>query len=168
MDQGLIAAQASLTTIPGTLRKTLSTTDRAPRWLWNGAPEVSRESRHEQQAGPVRSERLHVFGRVRRSRLRRSHRDLREYADVAMVNYSDSSGLWRIYARPDESRMKIGPSLARSLGGAFGPEVTFVPPTMGETRQTAQSWLASRGRPCMVTNGRLLVSPQWEFTYACG
>ena len=91
-----------------------------------------------------------------------------EYADVAMVSYSDSSGLWRIYDRPDDNRMKIGPSLARSLGGAFGPEVTFVPPTMGETRQTAQSWLASRGRACTVTTGRLLVSPQWEFNYACG
>ena len=91
-----------------------------------------------------------------------------EYADVAMVNYSDSSGLWRIYDRPDENRMKIGPSLARSLGGAFGPEVTFVPPTMGETQRTAQNWLASRGRSCAVTNGRLLVSPQYEFQYACG
>ncbi len=91
-----------------------------------------------------------------------------EYADVAMVNYSDSSGLWRIYDRPDENRMKIGPSLARTLSGAFGPEVTFVPPTIGETQRTAQSWLASRGRSCTVTNGRLLVSPQWEFTYACG
>jgi hypothetical protein len=91
-----------------------------------------------------------------------------EYADVAMVNYSDSSGLWRIYDMPGENRMKIGPSLARTFGGAFGPEVTFVPPTMGETRQTAQSWLSGRGRPCTITNGRLLVSPQWEFQYACG
>ena len=91
--------------------------------------------------------RLHMPERMRRSRLRRSDRHPDEYADVAMVNYSDSSGLWRIYDRPDENRMKIGPSLARSLGGAFGPEVTFVPPTMGETQRTAQSWLASRGRP---------------------
>ena len=91
-----------------------------------------------------------------------------EYADVAMANYSDSSGLWRIFDKPDENRLKIGPSLARSLGGAFGPEVTFVPPTMGETQRTAQNWLASRGRQCSVTSGRLLVSPQWEFRYACG
>ena len=67
-----------------------------------------------------------------------------EYADVAMVNYSDSSGLWRIHDRPDENRMKIGPSLARSLGGAFGPDVTFVPPTMGETQRTAQSCARNR------------------------
>lgn len=62
-----------------------------------------------------------------------------DYADVAVVSYSDSSGLWRISDMPNENRLKIGPSLARSIGGAFGPEVTFVPPTMGETQRTAQS-----------------------------
>ena len=92
-----------------------------------------------------------------------------EYADVAMVNYSDPAGLWRIYDRPGENRMKIGPSLARTFGGAFGPEVTFVPPTMGETRQTAQSWLSSRGRPCMITNGRLLaIAIEANFTQHLG
>ena len=91
-----------------------------------------------------------------------------EYAAVPMVSYSDSSGLWRIFDMPEENRMKIGPSLARSLGGAFGPEVTFVPPTMGETQRTAQNWLASRGRGCSVVQGRLLVSPQYEFMYSCG
>jgi len=91
-----------------------------------------------------------------------------EYAAVPLVSYSDSSGLWRIFDKPDENRLKIGPSLARSLGGSFGPEVTFVPPTMRETQRTAQNWLASRGRACAVADGRLLVSPQWEFRYSCG
>ena len=91
-----------------------------------------------------------------------------DYADVAVVSYTDSSGLWRISDMPDENRLKIGPSLARSIGGAFGPEVTFVPPTMRETQLTAQNWLASRGRACSITEGHLLVSPQYEFRYACG
>jgi hypothetical protein len=91
-----------------------------------------------------------------------------EYADTPIASYTDSSGLWRIADKPEENRLKIGPSLARSIGGSFGPEVTFVPPTMRETQRTAQNWLASRGRACTVTEGRLLVSPQWEFTYSCG
>jgi len=91
-----------------------------------------------------------------------------DYADVAVVSYTDSSGLWRISDMPGENRLKIGPSLARSIGGAFGPEVTFVPPTMSETQRTAQNWLARSGRACSITDGRLLVSPQYEFRYACG
>lgn len=90
-----------------------------------------------------------------------------EYADVAMTSYTDSSGLWRIYDKPDESRLKIGPSLARSIGGAFGPEVTFVPPTMRETQHTAQDWLANRGRSCSIVDGHLLVGPLYEFRYSC-
>ena len=91
-----------------------------------------------------------------------------EYSAVPVVSYTDRNGLWRISDMPEESRLKIGPSLARSIGGSFGPEVTFVPPTMRETQGTAQSWLASSGRTCTITDGRLLVSPQWEFRYACG
>jgi hypothetical protein len=91
-----------------------------------------------------------------------------QYADAPVVSYTDSSGLWRISDMPSENRLKIGPSLARSIGGSFGPQVTFVPPTMRETQRTAQAWLASSGRPCSITDGRLLVSPQWEFTYSCG
>ena len=91
----------------------------------------------------------------------------REYTGTPVASYSDSSGLWRILDKRDESRLTISPSLSRSIGAAFGPEVTFVPPTPQETQRTAQNWLASRGRPCSITGGQLLISPQWEFTYSC-
>jgi hypothetical protein len=91
----------------------------------------------------------------------------REYTGTPVASYTDRSGLWRILDKPDESRLTISPSLARSIGSAFGPEVTFVPPTPQETQRTAQNWLASSGRACAITSGRLLISPQWEFTYSC-
>jgi hypothetical protein len=91
-----------------------------------------------------------------------------EYAGVRAVNYSNRDGLWRISDMPEEGRMKIGPSLSRTIVGAsFGAGVTFVPPTGRETAGTAEQWLASIGRACVITEVTPLFREQWEFRYAC-
>jgi hypothetical protein len=91
-----------------------------------------------------------------------------QYAGVPVVNYSNEDGLWRISDMPQEGRMKIGPSLSRTIVGAsFGADVTFVPPTGRETASTAEQWLASIGRACVITEGTPLFREQWEFRYSC-
>lgn len=90
-----------------------------------------------------------------------------EYAETPVVEYENAGGSWRIADKPTESRLKIGPSLARSFSAAFGNTVTFVELPREEYQTAVEGWLASAGRSCMVTNGQLLVSPQWEFRYSC-
>src|SRR5262245_37252624 len=91
-----------------------------------------------------------------------------QYAAVPVANYSNEHGLWRISDMPEEGRLKIGPSLSRtSVGASFGADVTFVPPSRGETASTAEQWLASIGRACVITDGTPLFREQWEFRYSC-
>ena len=90
-----------------------------------------------------------------------------EYAGTPVVQYENADGSWRIYDKADEGRLKIGPSLAGSLSAAFGGVVTFAALPKDDYQGTVESWLASTGRMCTVTDGYLLVSPQWEFRYSC-
>jgi hypothetical protein len=90
-----------------------------------------------------------------------------EYAETPVAEYENQSGSWRIADKPTEGRLKIGPSLARSFSAAFGSPVTFTDMPAQEYQAAVEGWLASSGRMCRVTDGRLLVSPQWEFRYSC-
>jgi hypothetical protein len=91
-----------------------------------------------------------------------------QYAAVPVVNYSNGDGLWRISDMPQEARLKIGPSLSRTIVAAsFGAGVTFSGPTGRETAITAEQWLASIGRACVITEGTPLFREQWEFRYSC-
>ena len=90
-----------------------------------------------------------------------------EYSETPIMEYEDAGGSWRIADKAAENRLKIGPSLARSFSAAFGGTVTFVEQPREQYEAAVLGWLASSGRTCMVTSGQLLVSPQWEFRYAC-
>jgi hypothetical protein len=90
-----------------------------------------------------------------------------EYAATPVVEYENTGGEWRIADKPAENRLKIGPSLARSFSAAFGGTVTFAELPRVEYQTAVEGWLASSGRTCMVTDGQLLVNPQWEFRYSC-
>jgi hypothetical protein len=90
-----------------------------------------------------------------------------QYAGTPVVRYDNAGGSWRISDKPNEGRLKIGPSLAGSFSAAFGRAVTFTAPPRDEYQDTVEEWLAGRGRNCSVTEGYLLVDPQWEFKYSC-
>ena len=90
-----------------------------------------------------------------------------QYAGTPVVRYDDAGGSWRISDKPNEGRLKIGPSLAGSFSAAFGRVVTFTAPPKDEYQDTVEGWLTSTGRSCTVTDGYLLVDPQWEFKYSC-
>ena len=90
-----------------------------------------------------------------------------QYAGTPIVRYDNAGGSWRISDKPNEGRLKIGPSLAGSFSAAFGRVVTFTAPPRNEYQRTVEGWLTSTGRSCTVTDGYLLVDPQWEFKYSC-
>lgn len=90
-----------------------------------------------------------------------------QYAGMPVVRYDNAGGSWRITDKPNEGRLKIGPSLAGSFSAAFGRTVTFTALPRDEYQEAVQDWLSSTGRQCTVTDGNLLVDPQWEFRYAC-
>jgi hypothetical protein len=90
-----------------------------------------------------------------------------QYAGTPVVRYDNAGGSWRISDKPREGRLKIGPSLAGSFSAAFGRTVTFTAPPKDEYQDTVEGWLTSTGRNCTVTEGYLLVDPQWEFKYSC-
>jgi hypothetical protein len=90
-----------------------------------------------------------------------------QYSGTPVVRYDNDGGSWRISDKPNEGRLKIGPSLAGSFGAAFGRVVTFTPLPKDEYQETVEDWLSSTGRRCTVTDGYLLIDPQWEFKYAC-
>ena len=90
-----------------------------------------------------------------------------QYNGTPIVRYDTAGGSWRISDKPNEGRLKIGPSLAGSFSAAFGRVATFTTPPKEEYQETVEDWLMSTGRSCSVTDGYLLVDPQWEFKYAC-
>lgn len=90
-----------------------------------------------------------------------------QYAGTPIARYDNAGGSWRISDKPDEGRLKIGPSLAGSFSAAFGRMVTFTAPPRDEYQEAVEGWLNSTGRSCTVTDGYLLVDPQWEFKYSC-
>ena len=90
-----------------------------------------------------------------------------QYAGTPVMRYDNAGGSWRISDKPNEGRLKIGPSLAGSFSAAFGRMVTFTAPPRDEYQGAVEGWLNSTGRSCTVTDGYLLVDPQWEFKYSC-
>jgi hypothetical protein len=90
-----------------------------------------------------------------------------QYARTPVMRYMNVSGAWRIYDKATEGRLKVAPSLAQSFSAVFGKTITFGDLPKAEYEDAAEGWLASSGRMCRITDGTLLVHPDWEFKYLC-
>lgn len=92
------------------------------------------------------------------------------YSGTKPFDYQHKGATWRIYDQPENSRLMITPSLAKSgelgvtrvttLGNSTAPYATAEP-----YRPAATAYLASKG--CTITEGNLVITPQYEFSYAC-
>lgn len=75
----------------------------------------------------------------------------------------------RIFDRPDHGHLMITPTIAKSaaLGAGAGITLGIWKPGMETSpmQNAAKHWLDSTGRKTTITSGKLLVKPQWEFTY---
>lgn len=79
---------------------------------------------------------------------------------------------YRVFDKPTASRMMVTSSLGAAAGqgalkGLTLGAVESAPPKP-RFQKAAETFLASTGRAdCRITDGYLLVNPQWEFTYDC-
>ncbi|MGE3230370.1 MAG: hypothetical protein AB7J30_13135 [Hyphomicrobium sp.] len=93
------------------------------------------------------------------------------YQGTPLAEFQNEDDTFRIFDKPQESRLMITPSLGTTMvsgavsGATFNAVSTAVPKPVYE--KAVLGYLQSTGRACMVVDGALLVTPQWEFKYRC-
>ena len=90
---------------------------------------------------------------------------IENYKGVDIERFDYAGQTFRIFDKPEESRLMITPSIGKAaLGGA-----TFGAANTAEMTYTnaAQEYLNSTGRKCIVSDLKLVVKPQWETFYNC-
>lgn len=93
------------------------------------------------------------------------------YQGTPLAEYQNEDDTFRIFDKPQESRLMITPSIATAMATGAVKGVTFhavpadVPKAVFE--KAVIGYLQSTGRSCAVVDGALLVAPQWEFRYRC-
>jgi hypothetical protein len=94
-----------------------------------------------------------------------------QYNDVAVIAFDHAGHGWRIFDKPGEGRLMITPSIGRAAGVGAATGATFglanTQIRREEFQGAAEAWLASTQRRCTVTEGALVIEPQWEFMYTC-
>lgn len=94
------------------------------------------------------------------------------YSDISPVKFQYAGKTWRVFDKPSEGRLMITPSLGDAAaagaiegltfglsGNASGPEGAF--------HSASAAFLEQRSGSCRITNGALIIDPQWEFFYSC-
>lgn len=97
---------------------------------------------------------------------------LENYTGVQVQRIQANGETWRIFDKPGEGRLMITPSIGRaaSVGAAQGATLGLSDggrDTVQEFQAAAQAYLENRDGSCTITNGALVVSPQYEFFYVC-
>jgi hypothetical protein len=97
---------------------------------------------------------------------------LDNYSGVTPTRFNDGREDWRVFDKPHENRLMITPTLGDSAAGGAALGLTFgasgpVGGPEGNFQRGAQAWLDASGRKCRITNGALVVAPQYEFFYTC-
>lgn len=97
---------------------------------------------------------------------------MKTYGDVQPVNFAAHGKTWRVFDKPESGLIMLTPSLGdAALAGAAEGATLWLAGSMDPTQLVFQSaakdYLASTGRNCQILTARLVVDPQWEFSYAC-
>jgi hypothetical protein len=93
------------------------------------------------------------------------------YGEAPLQKISTRYDEFRVFDKPTDNRLMITPSLGNTAGNAFVGGL-LLNPTIGATprpvyQEAVEKFLADSGRDCRVTDGYLIVEPQWEFRYSC-
>jgi len=84
----------------------------------------------------------------------------------------DNARTYRIFDKPEESRLMITPSLGASAGSGAVRGLTLGladgEPAANVYRDVAMAYVASTGRNCTAVETTLIVTPQYEVKYQCG
>ncbi len=94
------------------------------------------------------------------------------YGDVKPVNFDAYGRTWRVFDKPESGLIMLTPSIGdAAIAGAAEGATLGLAGSMDATQLVFQSaakdFLASTGRNCRILTARLVVDPQWEFSYAC-
>jgi hypothetical protein len=93
----------------------------------------------------------------------------KEYSGVKVVKHQAPEMTVRIFDKPSAGKLMITPTIGKAAALGAGAGVTLGLWTPGldpfPMQQAAQHYLDSTRRKCTITSGRLLIKPQWEFTY---
>ena len=93
-----------------------------------------------------------------------------EYSGVKLVKYEAPEMTVRIFDKPADGKLMITPTIGKAAALGAGAGITLGLWTPGidpfPMQEAAQHYLDSTGRKCTITSGKLLIKPQWEFTYS--
>ena len=97
---------------------------------------------------------------------------IENYSDVDVKQFSYQETTFRIFDKPEENRLMITPNLGDTIGGSAVQGLTLglsgpMGGPEGSFQAVTQAYLDQQGNGCKVTNGALVVQPQWEFFYEC-
>lgn len=88
------------------------------------------------------------------------------YRDVPLAEFSDTTDTWRIFDRPDLSRMMVTPSVGAAL--IDGAALNTTAPSEAQALAAAQGYLASAAPECRVISVRVVATTLYEAAYTCG
>jgi hypothetical protein len=97
---------------------------------------------------------------------------MEHYSGIQPVDVPRPDDTYRVFDKPSDNRMmvtsSVGAAAAQGAGsGLFLGAVDMTPP-LPAFQAAAETYLANTGRAqCRITQGYLLVKPQFEFRYTC-
>jgi hypothetical protein len=96
---------------------------------------------------------------------------LEHYSGVEVIGVEMPDDTYRVFDKPAENRMMVTSSVAAALGQGAGRGLTLgaanTTPPKPRFQAAAEKHLADTGRTCRITDGYLIIEPQFEFRYDC-
>lgn len=95
-----------------------------------------------------------------------------EYSGVKVNEIETKHDKYRIFDKPEQGKMMVTSSIGHSMGQGLAKGITLnsvdSTPPKPLFQEAARAWLDQTGRKkCKITDGYLIISPQFEFTYSC-
>lgn len=95
-----------------------------------------------------------------------------QYEGTPVVPVQTGYDTFRVFDKPAEGRMMVTSSMSAAMsGGAVSGLTLGAAPASAPKpyfQEAARKHLDSTGRQtCTITDGYLIIEPQWEFRYSC-
>jgi len=97
---------------------------------------------------------------------------LDNYSGVPVYHVQAAGDTWRVFDKPDESRMmvtsSVGAAMAQGLGRGLLLNAVDNTPPEPQFRQAARQYLDATNREeCEIADAYLIITPQFEVIYEC-
>ena len=98
---------------------------------------------------------------------------IKHYTSVKPERFEYAGENWRVFHKPLENRLMITPSYKSAMSGGFKTGLTLglagkQSDPENRFRTAAMMFVKSKvSDSCVITEGRLVVDPQYEYNYSC-